>query len=86
MYHEDIDNLTHWQKTREKDEKKRDDFETKRCNDLFVQKCEEARQAEIAKRELARRIAEENMMLSSNRKRQEVNDHVTENNKRQQQT
>ena len=86
IYHEDIDNLTHWQKHRAKEEKKRDDFETQRCNDLFVQKCEAARQVEISKRELAKRVAEENMMLASNKKRQEVNDHVTENIKRQQET
>jgi hypothetical protein len=34
---------------------------------------------------MLKRIAEENMMLASNRKRRDVTDHVTENLKRQQQ-
>lgn len=48
-----------------------------------MEKCEEARRAEIAKREMAKRVAEENMMLASNRKRKEVTEHMTENLKRQ---
>lgn len=69
--------------SRLQEEVKRDTFETDRCQQIFIEKCEEARRAEIAKREMAKRVAEENMMLASNRKRREVTDHQTENLKRQ---
>ena len=56
--------------SRLKEESKRETFEVVKCNDLFMANCERARQEEIAKREMRRRVAEENMMLASNKKRQ----------------
>ncbi|CDW75350.1 UNKNOWN [Stylonychia lemnae] len=83
-YHNECDNLVYWQNTKKKDEQRRDQFETKRCNDLFTSQCEAARQQEIAKREMLKRVQEENLMMSSNRKRTEVVSNVQENIKRQQ--
>ena len=68
---------------RKKDESKRDIFETERCKQLFFEQCEKARLEEIAKREMRKRVAEENLMLASNKKRKDVNDHIVENMKRQ---
>ena len=47
-----------------KQEAKRDSFETQRCNQIFLDKCQKAREAEIAKRELMKRVAQENLMLA----------------------
>lgn len=78
QYYNDCDNLVHWQKKREEGQKRRDQAETVQCNDLFVQKCNEARAEEVAKRELAKRVAQENLMLSANKRRIIVQDDVTE--------
>ena len=43
-----------------------------------MQKCNEARAEEVAKRELAKRVAQENLMLSANKRRTIVQDDVTE--------
>ncbi len=73
------------------EEKRRDDMETRRCQDLFNQQAEvsaqknsyekAARRAELEKREQMRRVAEENMMLANNKRRSQLQDHVTENNR-----
>jgi hypothetical protein len=83
-YHEECDNLVHWKGRRFEEEKRRDQAETKRCDDLFLQKCDAVRQQEIAKREMLKRVNEENMMMAANRKRKEVTEHVQDNLKRQQ--
>lgn len=56
----------------------RDTMETQRCQSLFEQDCERARQADIAKALQKRRVAEDNMMIMQNRKRQEQTSHVQE--------
>lgn len=83
-YHKECEFQQHMKDSRVKEENKRDTFETQRCQSLFQEQCEAARRAEIAKREMLKRVAEENMMLASNRKRQEVTERVQENMKRQQ--
>ena len=51
------------------EEKKRDSYHTEKCQEHFLDECERARQAEILKREMRKRVAEENLMLASNKKR-----------------
>lgn len=34
-YHNEMDNLVHWQGKKKQDDQRRDQFETKRCQDLF---------------------------------------------------
>ena len=43
-----------------------------------MQKCQQARAEEVAKRELARRVASENLMLASNKRRINVQNDVTD--------
>jgi hypothetical protein len=52
-----------------KEDTRRDKFETKKCDEHFMEQCQRARAEEIAKRELLRRVAEENLMLAANKKR-----------------
>lgn len=63
-YHNEMDNLMYWQGKKKQDEVRRDQFETKRCQDLFQQQCDAARAEEIAKREMLKRVQEENLMMS----------------------
>ena len=67
-------------------EKRRDDYETKKCQDIFMEECEKARAAEVAKAEMRRRVAEENMMLASNKKRASVQVGVLDNMKQDKDT
>ena len=62
--------------SRLKEEDKRETHEIVRCNDHFMALCEKARAEELAKKELLRRVAEENLMLASNKKRQNVKTEV----------
>ena len=62
--------------SRVKEEGKRETYEIVKCNDHFLANCERARAEELAKREMKRRVAEENMMLASNKKRQNVQNEV----------
>ena len=48
---------------------------------MFMAQCQKAREEEIAKRELRKRVAEENMMLASNKKRQNVQTDVLDSMK-----
>lgn len=75
-YKNEIDFQLHLKNSRFEQEQRRDNIQTQHCQDLFRQQCEAAKQQEIAKRELQRRIAEENLMLAANKKRQIVADEV----------
>eukprot|EP00347_Sterkiella_histriomuscorum_P008754 403343882 len=83
-YHNECDNLVYWQNNKRQEEQRRDTFETTRCNDIFNTQCEAARREEVAKREMLKRVQEENLMMSQNKKRVDVINGVQENNKNQQ--
>ena len=54
-------------------------FEVERCNDLFMQNCERARAEEVAKREMRKRVAQENLALCNNSKKFNIISHVEDN-------
>lgn len=63
---------------KQQEEVRRDTLHTKSCQDIFYKEVRDQKVKEIQKRELQKKIAEDNMMIAENKKKQAMEKQVRE--------
>ena len=75
-YKEECDLLMTLKKQKQEEAQNRDQLHTKLCQDLSQRQVEQERLREIQRREQMKKVAEDNLMIAENKKRQRMQEAV----------